>query len=213
LREPKTLWSLLFWWWWYEFGFNLSTQRNYARSHEGSPAIVISPLCSAANVSVCVAINSNHGIFHWHHQHQPYTKISFNSFIEDLSEKIAENHIRDSCIILDNASIHNENEIKEKCQNHGVFCQFLSPYSPMFNPIEEVFKDIKHNIRTLFATTYRQNIINISSMPLGHRQEERRNVLNECLIQSIGNIDIAKIQSHINHSMSFIPKAIRMEDL
>ena len=83
----------------------------------------------------------------------------------------------------------------------------------MLNPIEEVIKDKKTSIRTLFATTHRQIILDISLLPIGRRQGARRNVLEECLVHSMRNISTLSIQSHIRHSMSFIPSAIRMADL
>jgi DDE superfamily endonuclease len=33
--------------------------------------------------------------------------------------------------------------LKEECDNHGVRLEFLPPYSPDFNPIEESFADLK----------------------------------------------------------------------
>jgi transposase InsO family protein len=48
-----------------------------------------------------------------------------------------------SIIILDNASIHRNQELKDMCEEAGVLLRFLPPYSPDFNPIESTFKDLK----------------------------------------------------------------------
>lgn len=48
-----------------------------------------------------------------------------------------------SVIVLDNASIHHSARICQLCQNAGVILEFLPPYSPDFNPIEQTFKTLK----------------------------------------------------------------------
>jgi transposase len=48
-----------------------------------------------------------------------------------------------SVLILDNASIHKSERLRELCEQHGVLLRFLPPYSPDFNPIEATFNDIK----------------------------------------------------------------------
>lgn len=39
-------------------------------------------------------------------------------------------------IILDNASIHHNQELKDMCQEAGVLLEYLPPYSPDLNPID-----------------------------------------------------------------------------
>src|SRR5436190_2910519 len=48
-----------------------------------------------------------------------------------------------SIIVLDNASIHKDQELQDMCNAAGVKLHFLLPYSPDFNPIELTFKDLK----------------------------------------------------------------------
>jgi len=52
-----------------------------------------------------------------------------------------------SVLILDNASIHKSERLRELCEQYSVELRFLPPYSPDFNPIEATFKDIKAWIR------------------------------------------------------------------
>ena len=52
-----------------------------------------------------------------------------------------------SIIILDNASIHRDQELQDMCNAAGVKLHFLLPYSPDFNPIELTFKDLKALIK------------------------------------------------------------------
>ena len=48
-----------------------------------------------------------------------------------------------SVIIMDNCSTHYVREVKELCDSHGVRLLYLPPYSPDYNPIEELFSVIK----------------------------------------------------------------------
>lgn len=44
---------------------------------------------------------------------------------------------------MDNAPIHRSEELKEMCDDYGVRLEFLPPYSPDYNPIEESFAELK----------------------------------------------------------------------
>ena len=44
-----------------------------------------------------------------------------------------------SVVVMDNASIHNVDRAVQLIESTGVLVQFLPPYSPDLNPIEEAF--------------------------------------------------------------------------
>jgi transposase len=52
-----------------------------------------------------------------------------------------------SVIVMDNASWHHSGKILQMCREAGVVIEFLSPYSPDFNPIEEHFGVLKKFIK------------------------------------------------------------------
>ncbi|KAJ3542004.1 hypothetical protein NMY22_g3671 [Coprinellus aureogranulatus] len=52
-----------------------------------------------------------------------------------------------SVLVMDNARIHHGPEIKELLAEHGVLLEYLPPYSPDLNPIEEAFSKVKAFIR------------------------------------------------------------------
>jgi transposase len=52
-----------------------------------------------------------------------------------------------SVLVLDNATIHHGDEILVLADRFGVRIEYLPPYSPDLNPIEEAFSKIKHFIR------------------------------------------------------------------
>jgi transposase len=48
---------------------------------------------------------------------------------------------------LDNATTHHTERVKELCEAAGVIHEFLPPYSPDFNPIEQSFRSLKAWLR------------------------------------------------------------------
>lgn len=48
-----------------------------------------------------------------------------------------------SVVVLDNCSIHHITEVTSILQEVGVLVHYLPPYSPDFNPIEEMFSKVK----------------------------------------------------------------------
>jgi transposase len=59
--------------------------------------------------------------------------------------------IRD-IIIMDNCSIHHNPRVEAMCAKKGVSVEYLPLYCPMFNPIEESFRDLKSAIRRHYKT-------------------------------------------------------------
>lgn len=61
-----------------------------------------------------------------------------------------------SVVIIDNASIHHVADVVDRIQQTGAIVRFLPPYSPDFNPAEEVFSKVKKflvNNDVAFSTT------------------------------------------------------------
>ena len=52
-----------------------------------------------------------------------------------------------SVVVMDNASIHHVDEVIDKIESTGSIVQFLPPYIPDLNPIEEAFSKVKANLR------------------------------------------------------------------
>jgi NDP-sugar pyrophosphorylase family protein len=92
-------------------------------------------------------------MFHWlqlgvvHHKifcNETVNAGHFKIFVDELMEKIQNSpELHNSVIIMDNAKIHKEREIKTSITDKGCTLKFLSPYSPMLNPIEKPFSKIK----------------------------------------------------------------------
>ena len=74
-------------------------------------------------------------------QQSSYNSVSFAAFMESLTLP------EGSHIILDNVSFHKSLIVREVFQRRQWTPLFIPPYQPDFNPIENVFAWIKHNVR------------------------------------------------------------------
>jgi transposase len=73
--------------------------------------------------------------------------VIFEDFIEQLLQHCGCWPEPKSVLVMDNASFHHSEGVKELCVRAGVKLVFLPPYSPDLNPIEEFFGDLKRFIR------------------------------------------------------------------
>ena len=48
---------------------------------------------------------------------------------------------------MDNCSIHHVSSVKQLFNDAGILLLFLPPYSPDYNPIEELFSYVKHYLK------------------------------------------------------------------
>lgn len=60
-----------------------------------------------------------------------------------------------ACVVLDNSTIHKGEQIKAAIEAVGAKLIFLSPYSPEFNPIENLWSKLKSILRSIGARTYK----------------------------------------------------------
>jgi transposase len=76
------------------------------------------------------------------HSYEHSTKSDFFEewFEWQLLAEVPENSI----VILDNASFHRKQVLREIAERHGVIVIFLPPYSPELNPIEHSWANFKH---------------------------------------------------------------------
>ena len=57
-------------------------------------------------------------------------------------------------VIMDNLAVHKQPEIRLAIEQAGAQLRFLPPYSPDFNPIEQVFSKLKAFLRALRPRTF-----------------------------------------------------------
>ena len=77
------------------------------------------------------------------------TKI-FKNFIKELLPYYGRWPAWESILIIDNALFYHSDKIQQMCDSVGVILLYLPPYSPNFNSIKEMFKELKTYIRQVW---------------------------------------------------------------
>lgn len=151
-----------------ESGFNYHLRRTMARSKINTPAKVILPTVRGRNISLIAAINIEGVIFH-----QIITQSNVNSkifcdFLHELINKLKDKNFMKVWLILDNARIHKTQEVKDLVNNTCHELVFLPSYSPMMNPIEEMFSKVKLSARNILADpTRKENLKDVIEQSIG----------------------------------------------
>ena len=57
-------------------------------------------------------------------------------------------------VVLDNLAVHKQPEVRAAIEGAGAMLRFLPPYSPDFNPIEQVFAKLKAFLRAFKPRTF-----------------------------------------------------------
>jgi len=78
---------------------------------------------------------------------RPFKAVDFNDFVDGLLDMMNPFPGPNSVIIMDNASIHKSQLLEPMVRARGMRIEYLSAYSPDFNPIEEAFSVAKAWIR------------------------------------------------------------------
>jgi len=129
-----------------ETGFNLHTSRKYGYSPKNIPAYTLVPANRGRNISLLAIISSEKIL------HHKVLKGAFNTttFLEFLQECLNLNIFNERKVIMDNVKFHRSSAVQDWFSRENILHDYLPPYSPQLNPIEEVFSTIKnryHQIR------------------------------------------------------------------
>jgi transposase len=80
--------------------------------------------------------------------------VKFCAFVQELVERLRErDEMNGAWLILDNACIHKTRELQEIMASSSYELKFLSPYSYMLNPIENVFSKVKASAKRILSNT------------------------------------------------------------
>jgi transposase len=130
-------------------GVNLAMARTHARIKGGGRVYdAVAP--AGKNISVVSAIGLE-GVVAYQAIYGSLDSLGFESF---LATALLPKLRRGDCLVLDNGSIHKTVAIRELCHEAGIELLFLPPYSPDFNPIENMWSKLKADLRALKAQTY-----------------------------------------------------------
>ena len=196
-----------------EFGFNLNTIRRLGRAHKKQRVTFTVAQNKGTNLSVMAAVENGHGLLLEHHKSGSMTTDDFEVFLTTLGEAIREQGLQNVVLIYDNCRIHQESVVQQMCW--WVDCEYanLPPYSPMLNPIEECINDWKSQIKSLLSTSFQAQRLQVASLPFGQKTAERMKILEAALSLALPVVTPAKVQAHYQHTLSFIPQILAMNDV
>lgn len=106
-------------------------------------------------------------------------KSSFRKFIENLFNK----GINNMKIVLDNACIHHSKLVKDYVNNSNNEFIYNAPYTPEYNPIENLFGKLKANIRKSLNNSYKK--------------------LNKIIKSTFKSITKTELDNYYRHSFTF----------
>lgn len=115
--------------------------KSLKRSRAGAHYSMLAAVCELGLLAVNSKINA-------------YCRTDFEAFLKHVLLPVMKPYPnRNSVLVMDNAPIHRRGVIQALCSQVGVLLIYLPPYSPDFNPIEQVFKVFKDRLRRngLFA--------------------------------------------------------------
>jgi len=120
--------------------------RDFGWSYSGRKARVVCAYERGTRYSVLPAISYD-GVLHANIVEGSFNAITFRQFIRGLLDRMNPFPGPNSVILLDNASIHHSRETLDMITDQGMRYCFLPPYSPDYQPIEEMFHQLKQWIR------------------------------------------------------------------
>ena len=86
-----------------------------------------------------------------------------DAFLAWVQQSLVPTLSRGETVILDNLSSHKVAGVREAIEAAGAFLLYLPPYSPDFNPIEQVFAQLKALLRKAAARTLETLVSAIAS--------------------------------------------------
>ena len=104
------------------------------------------PALRSRNISIVCAMTRK-GIVHYQHRNSAINKVFFIEFLSDLKTKIADLGIGRCILIMDNVPFHRSIDVRNAIEEGGHTIMLLQPYSPFFNPIENLFSKWKSLVK------------------------------------------------------------------
>lgn len=137
--------------WFDETGAQLNLTREYGRALPGERIVEGVPSDYGSNYTLMAAIGLTGVQAPWVIEGALNGEL-FRLYVEEV---LAPTLQPDDILVLDNLSTHKVAGIKELVEARGARLEYLSPYSPDFNPIERCWSKIKTYLRKAKARTYR----------------------------------------------------------
>jgi transposase len=135
-----------------ETGINLAMTRGYARAKKGNRAYSQCPYNRGKNVTLigAIALSGLLASFTF----EGWT--NKDAFLTYVTQVLVPQLWAGACVVMDNLPAHHAAEVREAIESVGARVEFLSPYSPDFNPIENCWSKLKQCLRAKESRTYQE---------------------------------------------------------
>ena len=195
-----------------ETGVNLWTARRFGRAPIGGwPRLLVSSQ-PGANRSIAMAVCPGFGVLHGTIRANAFNAQAFELFMRDLAGIVANCQVRNPVFIMDNCRVHSRQVMATIEEETGIPTRFLPPWSPMLNPIDGVFSCFKNTIRGLVTVGYREEILEIATLPHGSRGARRGILLDRAYRVARGNLTPALIDGYCRGIARALAKSANFED-
>lgn len=190
-----------------ETNFNIWCSRKFGRSKRGTEAVQKTTASRGPNINI-IACMSAEGLLLWKTVDR-VSWLTFNEFLEDVSRAItAAEPDCEAVIIMDNAPAHRRAKDAAVSDLHTVM--YLPPYSPFFNPIEELFSKFKLGVKAYM----RERSEDIFTRPDDITVKEHRwRLLQSATQDAMQKIHQADCRAYDRHSFEFVAPALDGADM
>lgn len=131
-------------------GILLGLQRPQSRSPKGERSYAMKPFYRGAKLTVIGAMTLE-GIM----AIKPLRKsMKGEDFLEFIKKELVPSLRKGQVVVMDNLPAHKVAGVKEAIENVEARVEYLSPYSPEYNPIEKLWSQIKLWVRQIVVKSY-----------------------------------------------------------
>lgn len=186
-----------------ETNFNLFCRRTKGRARRGHRAVMQLPSAKGPNVHLIGAMSAT-GMVLLERRRGSYTKELANEYIGRVVQRWIDNgnNAADLVIVADNAPCHAR--LEEAVRDTGAILLRLGPYSPMLNPIELVWCQIKTHVKTHLR------IPQVAPPELG---EQRLQYLEAAIDAAQATVTNGNCARAVQHSTTFHQAALELQDM
>ena len=195
-----------------ETNFNLHISRRDGRSQKGRRCNVVSAGTQGANIIVIGCIGP-HGLVYHEIQRESFRKESAQSWMREYLRAAKRQYGGPVVMVVDNAPCpSNIEEVFSEEEFLGCEVLRLGPYSPMFNPIEQVWSLIKAYVKQELAA----KIVSILAMERRDGlsiTEQSARALTSLIEEELGSVTLEVCNRFIAGIQSKIPAVVALEDV
>jgi transposase len=217
-----------------ETGYQIGLHNSHGRASwapAGELAITTAPRSDGRNESVFSGVCGLHGLVYIEHRSGAYKANTFELAFGQLVRATMELGMTKVVFVGDNCRIHQKESlpgvvraiIAEATQAalsagrppiaYDYQIQFLSPYTPMLNPLELSFKDFKHGIKALLDGPLHERMLEVIQQPWGQQTVARATLLHDCFEIAKDEITRERVYAHEQHATSLFKACEDEEDV